>query len=111
MKKLLLSAMFGLFALSANAQELPDIVGSCVDMEYYDDVMHYDSTIEILGYIITDKTLYDRLGNPNVADVIRSNGRIYTADFNVYENTVCVKKLKKGMNLEVYSYHEKNPWE
>ena len=93
----------------ANAENISSHVGECIDMEYYDDILHY-SGIFILGYVLNGSSIFDENGNPDISDVIIENGKVYVAKFNVYENTVCIRKTSNE-KIEYFSYEEYNPWQ
>lgn len=111
MKKLaILTASFlALTAGFASAESMSVVSGQCIDMEYYDDILYHNTTVEVLGYVEGPEGPFDRLGNPDIKDVIREAGIVYFADFNVYESTVCIEKATGG-TIYPKSYEIFNPW-
>jgi len=93
----------------ANAESMSVVSGQCIDMEYYDDILYHNTTVEVLGYVEGPEGPFDRLGNPDIKDVIREAGIVYFADFNVYESTVCIEKATGG-TIYPKSYEAFNPW-
>lgn len=110
MKKILLiTSILAATTGFASAESMTQVVGQCIDMEYYDDILYHNSSIEILGYVEGQPGGMDKLGNPDIIDIIKEDGVIYTGDFNVYESTVCIEKAKGG-TIYVLDYEERNPW-
>ncbi len=101
----------GLVCMSsiASAETIASQVGNCIDMEYYDDILHY-SEINVLGYFPNYDYIFDNNGNPNISDVIVENGKVYVAKFNIYENTVCIRQTANE-EIKYFRYEDFNPWE
>ena len=108
-KSIVLSLGLVVMASGVNAETIEAQVGNCIDMEYYDDILHY-SEIDVVGYFPNDGSIFDNNGNPDISDVILEKGKVYVAKFNIYENTVCIRKTSNE-EIKIFMYEDFNPWE
>ena len=106
MKTTFMALAISLCMTAAYASDIKE--NTCMDMEHYDDVLEYDSTITVFGYLEKYEAM-SKPGEPAIIEVIGDGKNLYLVDFNYVKREACFT-IPPARPIEVKSYETHNPW-